>query len=917
MIGESEIQRLAEDRERKRNWKRWGPYLSERQWGTVREDYSPNGDAWKHFPFEHAHLRAYRWGEDGLLGFCDRQGRLCFTPAFWNGEDPIIKERLFGLTGEQGNHGEDNKELYYYLDSTPTHSYSRALYKYPQAGYPYQDLIAKNRQRGLQDSEYEILDTGIFDNGKSFDIQIEYAKGGPNDILITFTFKNLAATPAKLSALPKLWFRNTWFWGCEHEGCSLKPSIRLESPNKLRLERDTLGTFYFEAEPSSSGVAPHFALAENETSTRALYGEENYTPYTKDAFHRWIIDNDPSAVRHEGTGTIAMARYDLAFRPGEEITLNFRLYSEKEAPKQSFGRSFTTQFNKAKKQADTFWDTSLTSSADREEQDIQRQAYAGLLWSKQFYHYSVHDWLKGDPAVAQPPESRKQGRNHNWTHLFNRDVISMPDKWEYPWYAAWDLAFHMVPFAEIDPDFAKKQLILFLREWYMHPNGQVPAYEWALDDVNPPTHAWACWEVYKMGKQNGSPDIDFLKRVFSKLLLNFTWWVNRKDPNGNNLFGGGFLGLDNIGLFDRSKPLPGGAQLHQADGTAWMAFYCSKMLSISLELAAVDKTYSDVASKFFEHFMSIAEATNHFAGRGLWDEEDGFYYDEIVYPNGNSQPLRIRSLVGLLPLIAALPLHKSTLDELPGFQKRMEWYLNNRQDITSGITALSSSESCNDRLLALPTKERLLRLLSYLFDEDEFLSPYGIRSLSKVHEEKPCFLNINGETHELRYCAGDSDTYLFGGQLQLARSHLVPYELPDYRRPRPIPQFLRRFANRGVPRPLRKLPNAQGLRQRHPNAPNQHLQNRQERGPPLARRRCASKHEPPRPRPPTVLRVLQSRNRQRSRCQPSNRLDRPRGDSHKGQILLSQIIARPDYSLIVHTVQIDVGKNQTLIQKTL
>lgn len=763
MIGENELQRLEEDKKRTHNWKRWGPYLSERQWGTVREDYSEDGNAWRHFPFEHAHLRTYRWGEDGLLGFCDRQGRLCFSPAFWNGNDPIIKERLFGLTGEQGNHGEDNKELYYYLDSSPTHTYSKALYKYPHSEYPYKELIEENQRRGLDQPEYEILDTGAFNNSKSFDIQVEYAKASPDDILIQISITNLAPTPAKLTALPKLWFRNTWVWGCEHEGCSLKPTISRETENKLRIESDSLGTFYFEADVSSNGLPPKIALAENETSTKALYGTDNYTPYTKDSFHRWIVESDETAVMHEGSGTMAMVRYDLNLAPQETVSLRLRLYSKSDSPSHALGPSFDSALSGAKQQVEDFWQKLLSKDASPEEREIQRQAYAGLLWTKQFYHYSVHDWLKGDSSIAETPESRKNGRNHNWTHLFNRDVISMPDKWEYPWYAAWDTAFHMIPFAEIDPDFAKDQLILFLREWYMHPNGQIPAYEWALDDVNPPTHAWACWEVYAMGKRNGAPDIDFLKRVFTKLLLNFTWWVNRKDTQGNNLFGGGFLGLDNIGLFDRSKPLPGGAELQQADGTAWMAFYCTQMLSISLELAASDRTYSDVASKFFEHFMSIADASNHFADRGLWDDQDGFYYDEIVYPNGESKPLRLRSLVGLLPLIAALPLRQSTLDILPGFRKRMDWYLKNRKDITRQITAMSVSEDNSDRLLALPTKERLLRLLAYLFDEKEFLSPYGIRSLSKAYDAEPYRMNVDGQHHELRYRPGDSDTHLFGG----------------------------------------------------------------------------------------------------------------------------------------------------------
>ncbi|MDQ8200704.1 hypothetical protein QEH56_21230 [Pelagicoccus enzymogenes] len=764
MIGESEKQRLAEDATREKNWKRWGPYLSERQWGTVREDYSVDGQAWRHFPFEHAHLRAYRWGEDGIAGFCDREGRLCLAPAFWNGADPIIKERLFGLNGEQGNHGEDCKEHYYYLDSTPTHTYSKALYKYPQREFPYEQLRQENAKRGLKDPEFELNDTDAFDENRYFDIHIEYAKGGPNDLLMRLTITNRGPDTAPIAVLPKLWFRNTWIWGCEHEGCSLKPSIQFNKPNTLDLEREGLGPFHFAAGTASDGTEPVIGIAENETASKALYGVDNYTPYTKDSFHRWIIDRDENAVmQRKGKGTLAMARYELEIPAGQSVTVPVRLYAASETPDEIHGHSFDQTFATAQTQADQFWNDTLTPEVEEETRELQRNAYAGLLWTKQFYHYSVHDWLKGDSDVAHAPPARKQGRNRNWQHLFNKDILSMPDKWEYPWYAAWDTAFHMLPFAEVDPDFAKSQLLLFLREWYMHPNGQLPAYEWALDDVNPPTHAWACWEVYIQGRDRGEPDIDFLKRAFSKLLINFTWWVNRKDPQGRNLFGGGFLGLDNIGLFDRSKPLPGGAVLNQADGTAWMAFYCSKMLSIALELAHTDKTYSDLASKFFEHFMSICEAANHLTHGGLWDEQDGFYYDEIEYPDGSRTPLRVRSVVGLLPIIASLSLPQETLDELPGFRKRMDWYLNNRKDITRFVEALPSSSTGQTRLLALPNRERLTRLLSYLFDENEFLSPFGIRSLSRIHESHPYSTSINGDSFELRYCPGDSDTYLFGG----------------------------------------------------------------------------------------------------------------------------------------------------------
>lgn len=756
----AEKRRLSEDESREKNWKRWGPYLPERQWGTVREDYSEDGDAWRHFPFEQSDMRVYRWGADGLLGLTDRQGRICFSPGLWNHQDEILKERLFGLSGHQGNHGEDCKELYYYLDATPTHSYNKALYKYPQAAFPYERLREENQNRSRTEPEFELIDTGVFDEDRYFDLQVEYAKASPNDLLIQLTVTNRGPEKAPLALLPKLWYRNTWIWGCQHEGCTLKPNMILKKPGLIELDQSSLGKYYFAYEGSAESP---IGFAENETDTESLYQEETYTQFTRSVFTQWIKDGVKEAV-HPEKGTMAMIRYQCELQPGEERVVRLRLFSADErGPEEPFA-DFDTLFEERKKEADVFWAAHLNDQLDEENRSVQRQAYAGLLWSKQFYHYSVSDWLKGDSAIAPPPDSRLKGRNSAWTHLFNKDVISMPDKWEYPWYAAWDLAFHMVPFAKIDPKFSKDQLILFLREWYMHPSGQIPAYEWALDDVNPPTHAWACWEVYKAGSTDGKGDVDFLKRVFSKLLLNFTWWVNRKDLNGNNLFGGGFLGLDNIGLFDRSKPMPDGATLHQADGTGWMAFYCTTMMEIALELSRFDPSYEDIASKFFEHFMSIANAINHFGENGLWDEETGFYYDEIRYEDGHSEDVRARSLVGLLPLIAVLPIDQASINALPGFRKRMDWYIKNRTDITKTISFRSSADGAAGKmLLAIPTEEQLRSVLGYLFDENEFLSPYGIRSLSKYHEAHPFSLKVGGEDHEIRYCAGDSDTHLFGG----------------------------------------------------------------------------------------------------------------------------------------------------------
>ncbi|HWB40615.1 MAG TPA: hypothetical protein VG500_05120, partial [Gemmatimonadales bacterium] len=607
----AESQRLAEDARRSRNWKRWGPYLAERQWGTVREDYSAYGDCWNYLPHDHARSRAYRWGEDGLLGITDRQGRLCFALALWNGRDPILKERLFGLAGPEGNHGEDVKELYYYLDSTPTHSYLKALYKYPQAEFPYEALVRVNRERGRADAEFELLDTGVFEGDRYFDVIAEYAKADTDDILIRITVANRGPETATIHLLPTLWFRNTWSWGREGEGYWPRPSLRQAGPGRIYADHQSLGRYVMEVEAATDRPAPPILFTENETNVARLFGAPNPGPYVKDAFHRYVIEGDREAVNPEASGTRAAVHHVLDIPPGEERVVRLRLRERGRSPESSFGPAFDRLFDRRIREADEFYAERIPAAATVDERRVMRQGYAGLLWTKQFFHYVQAHWLEGDPSQPRPPESRVGGRNSEWSHLYNRDVISMPDKWEYPWYAAWDLAFHMIPFARIDPEFAKEQLLLFLREWYMHPNGQIPAYEFALGDVNPPVHAWAVWRVYKMTGERGGRDRLFLERAFQKLLLNFTWWVNRKDPEGRNLFAGGFLGMDNVGVFDRSQPLPTGGHLEQADGTAWMAFYCNTMLAMALELASEDPAYEDLASKFFEHFIGIADAINH------------------------------------------------------------------------------------------------------------------------------------------------------------------------------------------------------------------------------------------------------------------------------------------------------------------
>jgi hypothetical protein len=764
-IAIAENVRLSEDARREKNWKRWGPYLAERQWGTVREDYSANGNCWEYFPHDHARSRAYRWGEDGLLGITDREGRLCFALSLWNGRDPILKERLFGLSGPEGNHGEDVKEYYFYLDSTPTHSYMKALYKYPQREFPYGLLRETNHRRGKHEPEFELLDTGVFRENRYFDVFAEYAKESPNDVLIRITVANRGPYAEEVQVLPTLWFRNTWSWGRSGEGYWPKPGIKPIEEGLLMAEHASLGRFHLAAAPGPDRKSPAFLFTENETNGARLFGEAKRSTYVKDAFHDYIIHGREAAVNPEQIGTKAAAHYKFTVLPGAEVTLRLRLFAEKEAPKTVFGKTYENIFRKRIKEGDAFYAAVLPKSLSKEEKSIMRQGCAGLLWTKQFFHLSVKDWLEGDPAHPPPPEGRKSVRNHDWLHLYNRDVISMPDKWEYPWYAAWDLAFHMIPFAKIDPYFSKDQLVLFLREWYMHPNGQIPAYEFAFSDVNPPVHAWAAWRVYKMTGPRSGRDRLFLERVFQKLLLNFTWWVNRKDFHGDHVFAGGFLGLDNIGVFDRSQPLPTGGHLEQADGTAWMAFYCATMLSMALELAREDPVYEDVASKFFEHFIAIADAINTLDGDGLWDGEDGFYYDRL-HVDDRSIPLRVRSMVGLLPLIAVEVLDTRVIDSLPSFKKRMNWFLENRKDLAKLISCMDTregKEAHHHYLLAIPSRERLVRILSYLMDEDEFLSPYGLRALSAVHRDEPYVFNVDGAEFRVTYVPGESDTGLFGG----------------------------------------------------------------------------------------------------------------------------------------------------------
>jgi len=747
----AEHRRLEESRARSAHWKRWGPYLSERAWGTVREDYSASGAAWEFLPHDHARSKAYRWNEDGIAGVSDRHQKICFALALWNGRDPILKERLFGLTGHEGNRGEDVKECYYYLDSTPTHSYMKYLYKYPQAEFPYAWLVHENRRRGKSAPEFELIDTGVFAEERYFDVVVEYAKDGPEDLYIRVTAANRGPDAARIDLLPTVWFRNAWSWGRAVE----KPSLRAMSANEIELAEPDYGTRYFACEGE-----PELLFTENETNVRRLYGVANPSPYVKDGIGEYVVRGAAHAVNPDRTGTKAAARYRMTLAPGESRAIYLR-FSDRPT-----GRDAETVFAERTREADEFYATVIQSDLTDDARNVMRQAFAGLLWSKQFYHYVVRDWLDGDPAGPAPPPSRKRGRNSEWGHLFNADVISMPDKWEYPWYAAWDLAFHCVPLALVDSEFAKDQLMLMVREWYMHPNGQLPAYEWALGDVNPPVHAWAALRVYKIEKKRrGVGDRKFLQRIFHKLLLNFTWWVNRKDTEGRNVFQGGFLGLDNIGVFDRSAPLPTGGHIEQADGTGWMGMYSLNLLAIALELADEDPAYEDVASKFWEHFLYIASAINRLGndGVGMWDERDGFYYDVLHLPGDDHLPLRVRSMVGLIPLFAVQTLEPDVMAKLHGFRRRLEWFVDNRPDLGANVASMCTIGVGERRLLSIADPRQLRRVLRFMLDEAEFLSDYGIRALSRVHRERPYVFHAGGAEYRVDYEPGESSTYLFGG----------------------------------------------------------------------------------------------------------------------------------------------------------
>jgi len=735
-------------------WRRWGPYLSDRQWGTVREDYSADGTAWEYLPHDHARSRAYRWGEDGIGGFSDDRLRWCMALSLWNGRDPILKERFFGLTNREGNHGEDVKELYYYSDGLPTHSYMRMLYKYPHSAFPYARLVDENRRRSRAEPEFELVDTGVFDEGRYFDVTIEYAKQSPDDLLMRIGIHNRAAVPATLHVLPTLWARNTWSW----KPGSPRPLLHALPDGSVAAQHPRMPPMRLHVESSCN-----LLFCENETNFRRLYGV-NMNGHYKDGIGDFVVHGDDNAVSAEQRGTKCAAHVLLDVPAHGEAVLRVRLCPEAESPPDR--AAFDQAVMQRRGEADEFYAVIQSGIIDPDARSIQRQALAGMLWTKQFYRFDVGRWLAGDPAQPAPPSERQRGRNRDWRHLNNGEILSMPDKWEYPWYAAWDLAFHAVTFALIDPEFAKVQLVLLTREWYMHPNGQLPAYEWAFGDANPPVHAWATWQVYQIDKlHTGRGDRHFLERVFHKLMVNFTWWVNRKDAQDRNVFQGGFLGLDNISIFDRSAPLPGGGLINQSDGTAWMAMYALNLMRIALELAVESDAYEDIATKFFQHFLYIAEAMTNMGSDGvtLWEEDDGFYYDVLELPDGSNVPLRVRSMVGLIPLFAVQVLDSNEFARFPDFAERLRWFLDHKPELARLVSRWTEPGSGQRHLLSLLRGHRMKCLLRRMLDETEFLSNYGVRSLSRVHKDHPFVLEENGHRFVIEYAPGDSTTAAFGG----------------------------------------------------------------------------------------------------------------------------------------------------------
>ena len=755
IVDVAEQKRLNEAREAHIPWKKWGPYLSERQWGTVREDYSENGDAWNYFTHDQARSRAYRWGEDGLGGICDDKQRLCFALALWNERDPILKERLFGLTNSEANHGEDVKEYYFYIDSTPTHSYMKYLYKYPQHEYPYRDLIETNRRRSREEFEYELLDTGIFAEDRYFDVFVEYAKADPEDVLILITVHNRGAEAARLRVLPTLLFRNTWSWG---DG-AVKPTLREAKPQAIHASHQELGDYWLYCDGT-----PELLFTENESNAQRLWMQPNASPYVKDAFHEYIIAGRREAVNPARTGTKAAAHYTLEIPGGGNATVRLRLVS-KEA-KNAFG-GFDKTFKSRIADADEFYDRITPKSLNEDQRRVHRQALAGMLWSKQYYYFDLDEWLQEHKSHPLLETARDGVRNAEWFHMLNSDVISMPDKWEYPWYAAWDLAFHTISLSLVDFDFAKEQLLLMLRNLYFHPNGQIPAYEWNFSDVNPPVHAWATLWLYKYEQQLGRADLRFLERSFQGLMLNFNWWVNRKDPGGRNVFAGGFLGLDNIGVFDRSAQLPTGGSLEQADGTAWMAFYCQCMLEMSLILCEYDAMYEDIAFKFIQHFMWIAYAMDRIGDHHdeMWDEDDGFFYDLLRQPNGQAMRLKVRSLVGLLPLCASTVFEAADASRYPKLAEMVALFRKRHPELISHLAPTDEGfiGYKGRRLLSILNKKELTRVLAYMLDENEFLGPYGIRSVSRYHLEHPFVFHVSGQEYNVQYLPAESNTGMFGG----------------------------------------------------------------------------------------------------------------------------------------------------------